>query len=81
MELALEAQALWRSDPILKHYYHETGILFAGIQGPGITIAENYNTVTGSSPATLIDSEDAKPRFDGVYRDASREKLGVTKCT
>jgi sarcosine oxidase/L-pipecolate oxidase len=70
MKLALEAKALWRSDPILKPYYHETGILFAGIPGPGITIVDNYNAVAGSSPATLIDPEDAKARFDGVYRDA-----------
>jgi sarcosine oxidase/L-pipecolate oxidase len=50
MKLALEGQWLWRSDPILKPYYHETGIIFAGIPGPGTTIVENYKAVTCSSP-------------------------------
>lgn len=36
MKLAIEVQSLWRTDPILKPYYHETGILFAGIAGPGL---------------------------------------------
>jgi sarcosine oxidase/L-pipecolate oxidase len=81
MKLALEAQSLWRSDPVLKPYYHEMGILFAGIPGPGITIVENYKAVRGSSPATLIEPEEAKAKFDGIYRDAPWDKLGVTGCT
>jgi sarcosine oxidase/L-pipecolate oxidase len=76
MELALEAQSLWRSDPILKPYYHETGILFARTSGPGETI-ENYNALMGSSPARIINPKEAKAGFDGIYRDAPWDKLGV----
>jgi sarcosine oxidase / L-pipecolate oxidase len=81
MKLVLEAQGLWRTDPILKPYYHETGILFAGASGPSETIIENYNALTGSSPARIIDPKEAKAGFDGIYQDAPWDKLGVTSCT
>src|ERR1700712_2795137 len=58
MKLAIEAQSLWRTDPILKPYYHETGILFAGTAGPGTLIINNYKALTGSSPAELIEPQD-----------------------
>lgn len=75
MRLALEAQKLWRSDPLLKPYYHETGILFAGVAESGIKIIENYKSITGSSPAELIDPEVAQARFGGIFRDADWEEV------
>jgi sarcosine oxidase/L-pipecolate oxidase len=80
MKLAIEAvTSLWRTNPILKPYYHETGTLFAGIAGPGTAIINNYKTLTGSSPAELIDPQDARERFGGIFRDAGWPT--VEKCT
>jgi sarcosine oxidase / L-pipecolate oxidase len=75
MKLALEAQSLWRTDSILKPYYHETGILFAAIAAPGITIINNYKALTGSSPAELINPQDARERFGDIFRDAEWPKV------
>lgn len=81
MKLALEAQDQWRSDPMLSPYFHQTGLLFAGFEGPGKTIIDGYENILGqgNSPAVLLETEDAKARFDGLFREGDWE--GVTKCT
>lgn len=79
MELAIEAIEIWKSDPIFKPYYHETGILFAGIPEPGLKVVENYKKLTGSSPAMILEPDEAKAKFDGLYRDG--DWTGVTSCT
>ncbi|KAF3909503.1 hypothetical protein AA313_de0203907 [Arthrobotrys entomopaga] len=79
MKLAMEAQEMWRQDPIFKPYYHETGIIFAGIEGPGQAVIDNYKKVAGYSPAVLISPQEAKSRFGGIFREADWE--GVTHCT
>lgn len=79
MNLTLEAQKVWRSDPIFTPHFNQTGILFTGIEGIGQAIVDNYVKLIGTSPAELISPEDAKGRFDGVLRDA--DWTGVTSCT
>ncbi|KUJ13036.1 sarcosine oxidase [Mollisia scopiformis] len=79
MKLSLEAQGVWRSDPIFTPHFNQTGILFKGIAGIGQAIVDNYVKLIGTSPAELISPEDAKGRFDGVLRDA--DWTGVTSCT
>ena len=79
MKLALEAQELWKSDPLLKPYYHETGIVFAGIAESRTKIIENYKFITGSSPAELLDPDVAQARFGGIFRDADWKE--VQECT
>ncbi|KAK2797394.1 hypothetical protein FQN50_009195 [Emmonsiellopsis sp. PD_5] len=81
MRLALEAQKQWLTDPVLKPYFHQTGIIFAGIEAPGQAVVDGYEKLLGkgNSPAVLLDPEDAKARFDGIFRDG--DWAGVTKCT
>jgi sarcosine oxidase/L-pipecolate oxidase len=45
MRLALEAQKLWRSDPIYKEYYHESGMLYAEDNGMARANLDNLNVV------------------------------------
>jgi sarcosine oxidase/L-pipecolate oxidase len=79
MELALEAIQEWKSDPLLREYYHETGILFAGIPEPGLKVVQNFEKVIGRSPATILEPSVAKKQFDGVFREG--DWTGVTSCT
>lgn len=46
MELALEALKLWKTDPILRPFCNETGLIFAGTLEPGFKIIENYKKLT-----------------------------------
>lgn len=73
MELALEAQEEWRTDPALKSYYHETGVVRACRESVGQKYINNYEHLLGkgNSPAALLDVNDAKVRFDGIFRDGN----------
>lgn len=71
MKLALEAQEQWRNDPIYSPYYHESGMLFAEDFGMGRDALQNYKTLLGDKcPATMLKPEDARERFEGVFKDA-----------
>ncbi|KAI0877796.1 sarcosine oxidase [Hypoxylon argillaceum] len=70
MKLALEAQTLWRTDPIYKPYYHETGMLYAENTGLGKSFIENYKTLGFQHASELISPPDAKERF-GAFKDAN----------
>ncbi|KAH0559377.1 hypothetical protein GP486_004111 [Trichoglossum hirsutum] len=78
MKLALEAQELWRTDPIYKPYYHESGMLFAENIGMGQGSIENYKTLRADFDAEMLRPEDARTRFNGIFHDA--EWTGVKGC-
>jgi sarcosine oxidase / L-pipecolate oxidase len=78
MKLALEAQEQWRNDPLYSPFYHETGMLFAEDFGMGRESFSNYQALLGDDcPAVMLDPEDARERFDGIFKDA--EWTGVKK--
>lgn len=81
MELAREAQDEWRTNPTFKPYYHETGVIRACHGSVGQQYIDNYEALLGkgNSPAILLDVEDVKTRFDGIFRDG--DWTGVTNCT
>lgn len=63
MKLALEAQALWRNDPIYRPYYHETGMLYAENKGMGKSFIDNYKKIGFQHASEFMSSSDAKKRF------------------
>jgi sarcosine oxidase/L-pipecolate oxidase len=69
MKLALEAQRLWRSDPIYKPYYRESGMLFAEDMGMCRKCVENYKALGEESVAEMITPEEARARFS-EFKDA-----------
>jgi sarcosine oxidase / L-pipecolate oxidase len=70
MKLALEAQKLWRDDPIYSPYYHETGMLFAEDMGMGRKAFEHYKTLGGNVPVEMLTPEEARERFPW-FKDAN----------
>jgi sarcosine oxidase / L-pipecolate oxidase len=71
MKLALEALELWRSDPIYKPYYHESGMLFAEDRGMGSQVLANYRVVGAGHKAEMLTPQIARERFGGIYKDAN----------
>lgn len=82
MELALKAQEEWRANAALKPYYHETGII-RPCDGSGTAIINNYETLLGkgNSPAKLLDIDDVKARFDGIFRGGNWTKVANGVCS
>lgn len=54
MRLALEAQDIWRTDPIFKPFYHESGMLFAEEIGMGRASLENYKSLGVETGAEIL---------------------------
>jgi sarcosine oxidase/L-pipecolate oxidase len=78
MKLALDAVEHWRTDPIFKDYYHETGMAFAENIGMGRGAIENYKTLGADVKAEIITLEDARGRFGGIFKEANWE--GAKEC-
>jgi hypothetical protein len=70
MKLALEAQELWRSDPIYNPYYHESGMLFAEDMGMGSKSFKNYNALGVDHAAEMMTPEQARERFP-IFKEAN----------
>jgi sarcosine oxidase/L-pipecolate oxidase len=70
MKLALEAQELWRNDPLFTPHYHETGMLFAENVGKGPACLENYRLLGKETGARLMSIEDACAKFP-EFKDAN----------
>ena len=66
-----QAQKHWRSDPIYKGWYHETGIMFAEDIGMGRKSIENYNALGVEHAAQLTSPEIGQARFGGFFKDAN----------
>jgi glycine/D-amino acid oxidase-like deaminating enzyme len=69
--LALEAQGLWRNDPVWKPYYHESGVFWISPTGFAEEVIENFRR-EGVDPAVLAsyDVETAKNMYGGLFEDA-----------
>lgn len=73
MKLALEAQELWRNDPIYKSYYHQSGMLYAENKGMACDFLKNYEKIGVKPDSEMLTPEEAKSRFGGAFRDANWE--------
>lgn len=71
MKMAYDAQKLWRSDPIHKEWYHETGIILAEDISMGRKSIENYKALGLDHVAELTSPEIGKSRFEGFFKDAN----------
>ena len=68
--LALEAQDSWRQNPLYKPYYHETGMMVIDDVGLGPKIIQNYKDLGVDFAAEMLNPEEARSRFNGMYQDA-----------
>ena len=70
MKIALEALDLWRSDPLFRPFYHETGLVWVDSDDSLQRITENYQHFGAKKAYELTDSKDLKalPR---IYQDAN----------
>ncbi|PGH15719.1 hypothetical protein AJ80_05427 [Polytolypa hystricis UAMH7299] len=78
MKLALDAQELWRNDPIYKPYYHESGMLYAESKGMAQDFLQNYKSINVTPASEVFTAKEAKLRWGGVFRDAFWEGVSHT---
>ncbi|KAI1379904.1 FAD dependent oxidoreductase [Hypoxylon crocopeplum] len=69
--LALEAQDVWRQDPLWRRFYHESGIYWISRTGFAKEVIDNY-TKLGRSTAGLysLPVEEARRQYGGIFDEA-----------
>jgi sarcosine oxidase/L-pipecolate oxidase len=68
-ELALKAQEAWKNDPFYKPFYHQSGLVNIDESDLGRRIIKNYETLKAYSESVIIDSDQMKTRYDGLFAD------------
>jgi sarcosine oxidase/L-pipecolate oxidase len=69
MEKALEAIHLWRTDPLYKPYYHESGLINIDNTGLGRQMIENYKKLNTDISPEMVVPDEFKKRYDGFFTD------------
>ncbi|KAK4444773.1 FAD dependent oxidoreductase [Podospora aff. communis PSN243] len=79
--LGLEAQELWRNDPILKEFYHESGVVWisSGDSRFGEKAVSNFEELGVRQDALRLGVEEAKRVWDGYLRNADFTEVDVEK--
>jgi len=77
MKLGLEALDQWRTEPLYKPFYHETGLLLAEnggeMGGMGQMSYRNYKSLGVESGAEIMNVEEGKKRFGKWFEKANWE--------
>jgi sarcosine oxidase/L-pipecolate oxidase len=70
-KLGLKTLEKWRTDPLFRKWYHQSGLLKATDHATDLVgkIFENYRELGVDVGAELLDPEDLKTRFGGIYAD------------
>ena len=68
-ELALKAQEVWKTDPLYRPFYHQTGMVVMDEDDLGRRIIKNYETLKAYSESVIIDADEMKQRYDGLFGD------------
>lgn len=70
-QLALEAQDVFKSDPLWKPYFHETGIFWVCRSDYAQEVLNNYKKLGRAADLRAVSIEEAKKMFDGLFEDAN----------
>lgn len=72
-ELGLKTLERWRTDPLFKEWYHQSGLLKATDHASDSVgkIFDNYKKLGVEVGAELISPEEARSRFDGLFADTN----------
>jgi sarcosine oxidase/L-pipecolate oxidase len=71
MEKALEAMQFWRTDPLYKPFYHESGYVKIDDTDLGRRMIENYKQLKSDISPELIEPEELKKRYNGFFVDTN----------
>ncbi|CAI6341995.1 unnamed protein product [Periconia digitata] len=69
-KLALEAQDVFRSDPLYKPYFHESGIFWVCRDDYAKEVLENYKKLGRKADLKAVSVEEAKKLYGGLFEDA-----------
>lgn len=70
-QLALEAQDIFKEDPLWQPYFHETGIFWVCRSDYAQDVIDNYKKLGREADLQSVTIEEAKKMFGGLFEDAN----------
>lgn len=68
--LALEAQDVFKSDPLWKPFFHESGVYWICRTDHAHEVINNYASLGRTADIVAVPVEEARQMFDGLFKDA-----------
>ena len=68
--LALEAQDIFKSDPLWKPFFHETGIYWMCRSAYAQDVVDNYKKLGRTADLSAVPIEEARKMYGGLFEDA-----------
>ncbi|KAK0706082.1 FAD dependent oxidoreductase [Lasiosphaeria miniovina] len=68
--LALEAQGLWRADPLWQRFYHESGVVWISPGAFAQTVRDNFAALGATPDASACSVDEARGIYGGLFAGA-----------
>lgn len=72
-KLAIEAQDVFKSDPLWKPYFHETGVYWICRSDYAHNVIDNYKKLGRTADISALSIEEAKKLYGGLFESADYE--------
>lgn len=69
-QLAIEAQDVFKSDPLWKPYFHETGVFWVCRGDHAQTVIDNYRKLGRKADISALPIDKARKLYGGLFEDA-----------
>jgi sarcosine oxidase/L-pipecolate oxidase len=73
MDKTLEALKLWRTDPLYRQFYHQSGLVWVDDKGIAETILENYKRLGADEKVRLANAAEVRKLYRGIFANAKIE--------
>lgn len=75
MRLALEARDVWKSDPLWRPFYHETGIFWVARSAFAGRVVQNYRELGVRGELYACTVEEARGEYGGLFADGDYQDI------
>ncbi|KAI3318852.1 sarcosine oxidase [Xylariaceae sp. AK1471] len=73
--IALEAQDEWRTNPLWKPFYHETGVYWISRTGFAQKVVENFKALGRNAELYALPVQEARKLYGGIFDNANYEDV------
>jgi sarcosine oxidase / L-pipecolate oxidase len=70
MKMALEAMELWKSEPMYKQFYHESGLVWIDNRGFPRRVIDNHKHLKTDEKVRMATPEEVRKLYGGIFEDA-----------
>src|SRR2546423_5166920 len=70
MKMAVEAMELWKTEPMYKQFYHESGLVWIDNRGFPRSVVDNHKHLKTDEQVRIVTPEEVRKFYGGILEDA-----------